>query len=369
MYTPFTNSGLSRMLHFIHEEMTIMRVLRNQKNKEQCLRDIAQEDFSRRTVSFYKYVRIADAQEVRDALFVSLQALGCKGRVYVAQEGINAQMNVPEPQWDAFNAFIQSIPEFAGMPYKIAREETAQVSFWKLTIKVKDKIVADGIDDATFDPSDTGKYMTAVEVNAAVENPDVLVVDMRNRYEAEVGHFTGAHIMQVDTFREQLSAVKKELGTQKERQVLMYCTGGIRCEKASAWFKHQGFSDVSHIKGGIIDYDRQVKEQNIENKFKGKNFVFDARLGERISDDIVATCHLCDDVRADDHYNCKNVACHVLFIACQSCLDTKKGYCTYSCMFYDQIPEFLKKRITRIKNAYRRKKYQPVFRKGRLHKA
>lgn len=340
----------------------------NHDSKEVALAKIAAEPFLRRTVSFYKYVHIEDPAAMRETLFEILDALGCKGRIYVATEGINAQMNVPLPKWDQFTSAIERIPHFSGVPFKIARQESNQPSFWKLTIKVKKKIVADGLDDLTFDPSDTGKYMSASEVNAAIEDPDTLLVDMRNRYEAEVGHFDGAHIMQVDTFREQLSSVEKELGDQKERKVLMYCTGGIRCEKASAWFKHKGFNDVAHIKGGIIDYDKQVKEQDLENKFRGKNFVFDERLGERISDEVIATCHVCSQVKADDHYNCKNNACHILYIACNSCLKQKDGYCSTYCMYYVRLPIAIRAPLTKYKSIITKKFFRPQFTKGKLKK-
>ncbi len=337
----------------------------NRKSKEESLKEIAAEDFARRTLSFYKYVHIEDPRAMREKLFAYYDEIGCKGRIYIAKEGINAQMNVPLPAWEAFDHFMQGIPQFKKVPYKIAREESVVPSFWKLTIKVKKKIVADGIDDQDFDPTNTGKYMTAKEVNEAVEDADTLVVDMRNQYEAEVGHFQGAHIMQVDTFREQLISVEKELGDKKNRKVLMYCTGGIRCEKASAWLKFKGFKDVAHIKGGIIDYDRQVKEEGLENKFIGKNFVFDDRLGERITQEIVSTCHLCQEIKADDHYNCKNLACHILFIACSICIKRKKGYCSTYCTLFDQIPRKPKKYITRWQNKFKKKYYNPVYRKGK----
>lgn len=340
----------------------------NTMNKEQALSVIAEEDFSRRTLSFYKYVQIEDPHKMRDLLFEKLDNMGCKGRIYVAEEGINAQMNVPLPLWGEFDALIQSTEEFAGIPYKIAREETEVPSFWKLTVKVKKKVVADGLDDASFDPGDTGKYMDARQVNQAIDDPETLVVDMRNQYEAEVGHFPGAHIMQVDTFQEQLASVEDELGDQKEQKVLMYCTGGIRCEKASAWFKHKGFSDVAHIKGGIIDYDRQVKEEGLENKFKGKNFVFDERLGERISDDVVAKCHLCEKNPADTHYNCQNLACHTLYIACETCRIRFGEYCSTYCTYFDKIPAKPKKVITRWQNKFK-KKYSSTFRKTKPRKA
>lgn len=317
-------------------------LLVNRKSKEDLLAEIAQENFKRKTLSFYKYVKIADPQDMRNKLFAKLYALGCKGRIYVAKEGINAQMNVPEHNWDAFDAFIKSIPEFVDIPYKIAVEEKGTSSFLKLIIKVKNKIVADGLDDSTFDPSNTGAYATAEDVNEMIER-GATVIDMRNAYEAEVGHFENAKIMEVDTFREQLAKVEEEFKDDKNKEVLLYCTGGIRCEKASAWMKHQGFQNVKHIKGGIIDYAHQVKEKGLPNKFKGKNFVFDERLGERIGDEIISDCHLCQKVKCDDHTHCKNQFCHMLFIGCPSCLEKGKGYCSGWCRFFDGKPKWIQK--------------------------
>jgi len=317
-------------------------MLVNRKSKEDLKREIAGESFKRKTLSFYKYVKISEQKAMRDILFSEFNRLGCKGRIYVAEEGINAQMNVPVPNWETFDAFIKSIPEFIDIPYKIAVEEKDTSSFLKLTVKVKPKIVADGLDDSSFDPSNTGEYADAREVNSMIER-GVIVVDMRNAYEAEVGHFENAKIMDVDTFREQLSRVEKEFKDTKDKEVLLYCTGGIRCEKASAWMKHQGFTKVKHIKGGIIDYAHQVKEQDLPNKFKGKNFVFDERLGERVGDQIISDCHLCQNQKCDDHLHCKNQFCHMLFIGCPQCLKKGKGYCGTWCRMFDGKPKWIQK--------------------------
>ncbi len=338
-------------------------LLRNRKNKEELMAEIAAENFERRTLSFYRYVQLSDPRKMRDELFAKFDELGCKGRIYVATEGINAQMNVPVHNWDKFDEYLNSKPEFADLRYNVAREENGE-SFWRLTVKVKDKVVADGLDDPDFDSSNTGKYMNAAEVNLAIEDPEFLIVDMRNEYEAEVGKFDGAHVMEVDTFREQLAKVEEELGEEKDKKVLMYCTGGIRCEKASAWFKHKGFEDVYHVEGGVINYDKQVKEQGLESKFKGKNFVFDERFGERITDDIISTCHLCEKVKCDTHYNCSDNSCHILFIACNSCYENKKGYCSMKCRAVDALPKELKKRLVAFKNS-RNTKYRPFYKKKR----
>lgn len=308
---------------------------------------VLQESVPRTTLSFYRYVRIADPQKMRDTLYAKFSQFGCFGRIYIASEGINAQMNVPTSSFDAFDAYLQSIPEFTGVPYKIAVEETSTISFYKLTIKVKDKIVADGLDDASFDVTKVGEYLTAQEMNAYIDDPNAVVVDMRNGYESEVGYFENAVTPDVDTFREELKVVPELLCLHKDKKIALYCTGGIRCEKASAWLRHNGFRDVKHLKGGIIDYKRQVDELGIPNRFKGKNFVFDERMGERISNDIVAHCHLCAKNKCDEHIHCKNQACHVLFICCDTCKAQKKGYCSYTCMTFDRLPVRVKKFLTR----------------------
>jgi UPF0176 protein len=331
--------------------------------KKERKQRIGADGVSRITLSFYTYVRITDPVAMREALFKKLSSLGCFGRIYVASEGINAQMNVPTENFEAFDAYIQSIPEFSGVPYKIAVEETDSVSFYKLTIKVKDKIVADGLDDASFDATKTGAYLTAAELNAYIDDPDAIVVDMRNGYESEVGHFENALTPDVDTFREELKVVPELLRVHKNKKIALYCTGGIRCEKASAWLRHQGFEDVKHLKGGIIDYKRQVEEEGLENRFRGKNFVFDDRMGERISDEVIACCHLCAETSCDEHIHCKNQACHVLLICCEGCKAKKGGYCSYRCMTFDRLPKKVKKLLTRGNH----KKKLEQFKKHRLH--
>ena len=320
------------------------------------------EHIPRTTFSFYRYVRITNPKVMRDELYTRFSEFGCLGRIYVASEGINAQMNVPSENFEKFDAYIQGKEEFKGIPYKIAVEETDAVSFYKLTIKVKSKIVADGLDDSSFDVTKTGAYLTAKEMNEYVDDPDAVIVDMRNGYESEVGHFENALTPDVDTFREELKVTPELLKVHKNKKIALYCTGGIRCEKASAWLKHNGFENVKHLKGGIIDYKRQVDEEGLPNKFKGKNFVFDERMGERISEEVISYCHLCSKEKCDTHIHCKNQACHVLFLCCEKCLAKKKGYCSYKCMTFDMLPEIVKKRL--IAGNYKKKLEQ--FKKHRL---
>lgn len=327
-----------------------MPELRNRLSKEELKLQLAQEKIERVTLSFYRYVTIENPKELRDTLFVEWTKLKCFGRVYVAHEGINAQMSVPKNNWDDFVKKLYAHPHFTNVPFKIAVDDDGK-SFYKLIIKVKEKIVADGIDDPTFDASNTGTYLDAESFNKAIEDPDTIVVDMRNHYESEVGRFENAFCPDADTFREELPLVVEHLKGKEDKKVLMYCTGGIRCEKASAYLKHKGFKDVNHLHGGIIQYAQEVKSKNLESKFKGINFVFDERIGERITDDVLSKCHQCGKP-CDTHVNCKNDDCHLLFIQCDECAEKMQGCCTPKCVGIASLPieEQRKLRKGRIKN-------------------
>jgi len=336
---------------------------RDMRSREEKLAAARADTRPRRTLSFYRYVKIADPSAFRDQLVQAWGSWDCFGRIYVAHEGINAQMNVPIEHWDAFDAFTQSVPELMGVPYKIAVEEGDAPSFYKLTVKVRDKIVADGLDDTTFDVTNTGAYLSAEEMNAYIADPEAIVVDMRNSYESEIGHFEGAITPSVETFRDELKHTPELLKIHKNKKIALYCTGGIRCEKASAWLKHNGFTNVRHLKGGIIDYSHQVKEQGLPNKFRGKNFVFDERLGERIGEEIISHCHLCREAKSDTHYHCQNQICHVLYLGCDACVQKRVGYCSWWCEQTDKLPAGIKRRFAHYYNLYLR---GSQFKKARL---
>jgi len=313
-----------------------MSKLVNRTDKRVLKERLQQEQILRKTISFYRYVSIPDPDKIRDELFEKWSELNCFGRIYLAHEGINAQMSVPADNWDAFVKFLNTLSYFKEVPFKHAVDNNGK-SFYKLIVKVREKIVADGIDDPDFDPAHTGTYLNAAEFNAAIEDPDTIVIDMRNHYESEVGRFDRAFCPDADTFREELPQVIDHLKGQEDKKILMYCTGGIRCEKASAYFKYKGFKDVNHLHGGIIQYAKEVKEQQLESKFRGVNFVFDERIGERITEDILSVCHQCG-TPCDHHVNCKNDDCHLLFIQCEACSGSMKGCCTPECMRIADLP-------------------------------
>lgn len=314
-----------------------MPVLHNRINNEELKQRMLAETEPRTTVSFYKYFNITDPQAFRDKMYLDFYDLKVFGRIYVAHEGINGQISVPASNFEAFKAALYaSAPELNGIRLNIAVDDDGK-SFWVLRIKVREKVVADGIDDPTFDPAKTGQYLKAAEYNDLSEKPDTIIVDMRNHYEYEVGHFKGAIEIPSDTFRDQLPMAADMLKEHKDKNIIMYCTGGIRCEKASAYMLHNGFRNVFHVEGGIIEYTRKAREQGLPVKFIGKNFVFDERLGERISDDIIAQCHICG-TPCDTHTNCKNDGCHLLFIQCEECAAKYEGCCSHTCQEEMHLP-------------------------------
>ena len=310
--------------------------LYNKVNNDELKRQLLTDETERTTLSFYQYHHIPDPDAFRNELYHRWNKLGVFGRIYVAKEGINGQISVPSNHFERFKEDMYAIDFLNGIRLNIAVEDDGK-SFYKLKIKVRNKIVADGLDDTSFDVTKRGIHLDAQSYNSLTEDPETIVVDMRNHYESEVGYFEGAILPDVETFREALPLVEEQLHNDKDKNIIMYCTGGIRCEKASAYFLHKGFEKVYMVNGGIIEYTRQCQEQKLPNKFIGKNFVFDERMGERISEEIVAKCHQCG-APCDRHTNCANDACHILFIQCEACAKKYESCCSNKCKSFNQLP-------------------------------
>ncbi|WP_010135463.1 oxygen-dependent tRNA uridine(34) hydroxylase TrhO [Ochrovirga pacifica] len=333
--------------------------LYNKLSAEERAQLIDQAGKDRLTISFYQYHQIGNPQVFRDHLFLVWDQLEVLGRIYVANEGINAQLSLPADRFNEFKEHLDSISFLKDIRLNIAVEQDNK-SFLKLKVKVRDKIVADGLNDQTFDVTNKGVHLSAADFNKMLEDPNTVCVDMRNHYESEIGHFDGAITPDVDTFRDSLDIIEEDLKEHKEdKNLLMYCTGGIRCEKASAYYKHKGFKNVFQLEGGIIEYTRQVKEEGIENKFKGKNFVFDHRKSERISEDVISNCHQCG-APCDTHVNCANEACHLLFIQCDACKEKMDQCCSDACKEINALPYEEQKKLRKGKTNSNK-----IFKKGR----
>lgn len=312
-----------------------MPQLANKLNHAQALAKLAAEPFARQTLSFYRYVNIHDPKTLRDELFAAWEKLGVLGRIYLSTEGINAQISVPKPALETFRKLIDASPLFANVEFKYAIEEPV-TSFWKLIIKVRKQIVADDLPAGSYDLANVGTHLNAREFNAAIEQGAV-VVDMRNKYESDIGHFENAVTPSSQTFGDELQEVIRLLDDKKTDKVLLYCTGGIRCEKASAFLKHNGFSDVSQLYGGIINYKHEIEQNGLESKFKGKNFVFDGRMAEAVTSDIIGKCFQCQSP-ADTYDNCSSDLCHALFIQCSECKTKMLGACSDKCRAIAALP-------------------------------
>jgi len=326
------------------------------KEREELIEQAGEE---RLTLSFYKYYHLDKPKDFRDYLFINWNTLDVLGRINIAKEGINAQLSVPAKKFDQFKHFLDGIDFLKDVRLNIAIEHYDK-SFLKLKIKVRPKIVADGLNDSSFDVTDKGIHVDAKKFNELIEDPNTVLVDMRNHYESEIGHFKNAITPDVDTFRQSLDIIEEDLKDHKEdKNLVMYCTGGIRCEKASAYYKHKGFKKVYQLEGGIIEYARQIKEKSLDNKFFGKNFVFDDRRSEKISEDVISKCHQCGKT-CDIHVNCANDGCHLLFIQCEECAKKMDGCCSDVCQDIVHLPYEEQKRMRSGRPAGNRK-----FKKGR----
>lgn len=332
----------------------------NKYNKEELVEKLREAGHQFVTVSFYQYAKIEDTKAFRNQLYQQWMNLGIVGRTYVAKEGINAQISVPTANFSQFRDELYAIDFLNGIRLNIAVEESAEFSFLKLKVKVRDKILADGLNDDTFDVTNKGSHLSAEQFNALTDKPETILIDFRNHYESEVGYFKGAIRPDVDTFRDSLPYIEEKfMQGNEDKDIIMYCTGGIRCEKASAWFKHKGYKKVHMVEGGIIKYANDCKERGLENKYIGKNFVFDERRAEKITDDVVSSCHQCGEP-FDVHTNCANEACHLLFIQCNNCKTQYDNCCSEECMHIHHLPEEEQKALRKGVNNSNK-----IFKKGR----
>jgi len=308
--------------------------------------------------SFYRFIPLSDEQvpALREAIESWMTARGVLGLVLVAPEGVNG--TVASLSLAAINDFKSFISSAVSVELRF-KDSTSEVKpFRRVTVDRRTEIVGlkrpdvvpTSEEDHHLSPSEWHEWITS-------DRPHLLI-DTRNRYETLAGKFQGAVDPDLQTFSE-WSSYLDEHELPRDVPVLMYCTGGIRCEKASAYMLHHGFKNVFHLEGGIINYAQQVKEEGMESQFIGKNFVFDDRLGERITNDVIARCHQCGKP-ADTHTNCKNEACHLLFIQCEACAAAYAGCCSKECHDTVLLPEEEQKLLRKGKD-----KGSNIFNKSR----
>lgn len=281
-----------------------------------------------RVLAFYLFTSVENPHDKVKDLAKFFQGVDAKARIYISQDGINGQMSIHKDDLDVFLEWMNHIPCFSKIDFKI--HDYHSHAFAKCTVKYKEQLVAL---DRDVDLNLMGKHVSPSEWGRMIEEKDAstIMIDVRNNYESKVGHFKGAIKPDLDSFREFPSYVeqlKKEVDPAKTK-VMMYCTGGIRCELYSSLMKEEGFEEVYQLEGGVIKYG--LEEGN--KHWNGNLFVFDDRLVVPISEEkneIISTCHFCNE-KTDVYYNCANMDCNDLFVSCKSCIEIADGCCSSQC--------------------------------------
>ncbi|MDR9364448.1 MAG: rhodanese-related sulfurtransferase [Balneolaceae bacterium] len=278
-------------------------------------------------ILYYNFQPIADPESFCDDHKSKMQEIGVKGRVYIGKEGINGTLGGTPEQIQKYKEFLWSKDGFEDTQFKTDKDDT--IPFAKLICKVRDELVAIHMDG--LNPQNGGNYLEPEEWRKVMENEDdYVMIDVRNNYESKVGHFEGAMTPDVDNFYDfpqWLEEAEEEI--PKDKKVLMYCTGGIRCEKFSVLMKQKGWDDVNQLHGGILRY---AKEEGGEH-FKGKCFVFDDRLVVPVNKENLQPIARCEITGkpADSYINCANMECNKLFVCSEEGAQIMDGCCSEEC--------------------------------------
>jgi UPF0176 protein len=273
-----------------------------------------------KVITFYKYVEIVDTQKLKEDIKAFCEKHGILGRILIGDEGINGAASGKNADIDAMESWLRSDKRFSDLTFRTYGIE--RNAYHKLVIRVRKEIVVFG---ENVDLKNKGKYVTPKELKQLYDKKeDFVIIDARNDYEYKVGHFDDAIELPMRSFRELPEKLDK-IKDLKDRKVVMYCTGGIRCEKASAYLKEHGFKDVSHLKGGIIEFNQEFPNTN----FKGANFVFDDRLVD--GEDLLLDCEVCNK-KAKRYTNCHNLDCDRLYACCSDCKEMLRNCCSEKCM-------------------------------------
>lgn len=276
-------------------------------------------------ILYYKFSTVEDPEMFCKEHKRYLKKLGVKGRVYIGSEGINGTLAGTPEQMEAYRKYLRSIRGFEETEFKT--DQSDEVPFAKLACKIRDEIVSIHIDN--LDPVEGGRHLEPSEWRKMMESgEEYVMIDVRNNYESKVGHFEGAVTPDVDTFYEFPEWLEKA-GIPKDKKVLMYCTGGIRCEKFSVLMKKKGWDDVNQLHGGILRY---AKEEGGKH-YKGKCFVFDDRLVVPVNKENLEPIARCEITGkpADSYINCSNMECNKLFVCSEEGAEQMEGCCSEKC--------------------------------------
>lgn len=279
-------------------------------------------------IIFYKYVELVSPKRVMKWQRKICTDLGLKGRIILATEGINATLGGTDENLERYKAIMEASAEFGGIDYK--ESPGSADDFPRMRIVIKDEIVCLRADKTATDLKNSGVHLSPEQVHELItKKPDNLVIlDGRNHYEARIGKFEGAITPEIDHFRDFPQYIDQHAEEFKDKQVLMYCTSGIRCERATAYLKSKGVvQEVYQITGGIQRY----AEKFPNGFFKGKNYVFDNRIAMKVTDDVLGSCDVCG-IACDDFTNCLNATCNKHYIGCKECIEALQNTCSKACM-------------------------------------
>ena len=275
---------------------------------------------------FYKYTPLKNPIEVMHWQRALCTPLGLRGRIILATEGINATLGGTTEATDLYISVMNKHPDFKGIDFKTS--PGGAENFPKLSVKVRDEIITLGVPPKIVTAKGGGTHLTPQKTHEMIKRggDDFIILDARNGFESAVGAFTGAVKPSIKTFTDLTTFIDEHAEELKDKRVLMYCTGGIRCERATAYAKTKGIENVYQIEGGIHRY----VEQYPDGFFRGKNYVFDSRIAVRINNDVLGTCALCSQ-SCDDYINCSNASCNSHFICCPDCRESLDGTCGEAC--------------------------------------
>jgi UPF0176 protein len=283
-----------------------------------------------RILLYYKFVRIENPEEFAQEHLHYCQELGLKGRILVASEGINGTVSGTVEQTQKYMDHMHEDPRFADLWFKI--DEAEEHAFKKMHVRHKQELVTFRVEDAPAPFEKTGKYLSPKEFQEALQDEDVIVIDGRNDYEYDIGHFRNAIRPDVKSFREFPEWIRDNLGQYKDKKIVTYCTGGVRCEKLTGWMMEEGFEDVAQLHGGVVTYG---KDQEVQGRlWDGKLYVFDERISVPINrteeDIVIGKCHYCGEPE-DRYINCALPSCNKKIIAHTHCEEEHNGYCSAEC--------------------------------------
>ncbi len=281
-----------------------------------------------RVLLYYKFARIEDHEQFADTHRELCRSLHLRGRIIIAPEGINGTVSGKLENTEAYIQIIREDPRFADMDFKI--DEHDGHAFRKLFVRARDEIISLG--NGFTDVSSTGEYISAKQFKEKLLSNDAIIVDGRNSFEHEIGHFRGAMLPDVEHFRDLPKWIDRHLSDSKDKLVITYCTGGIRCEKLTAYLLSKGFRNVHQLKGGIVSYG---KDPDVKGElFDGKCYVFDERISVDVntteSNTIISKCKHCE-ATTERYINCANVDCNIQFFCCEDCGGEHESCCSDKC--------------------------------------